>query len=167
MVDWTPTIQHCAPQVAVSTMKAVIRTESGFNPLALNINGGVKLARKPRSYNEAASWATWLINRGYSVDMGLMQINSVNLQRLGLNAYSVFDPCKNLQAGAKILTENYLRALKDTPNKQTALLKAISAYNTGNFRNGFRNGYVAKVVRAPTLIAREKERAPPILVPKS
>src|SRR6266446_8380479 len=99
MVDWTPMIQQCAPEVHVSTMQAIIRTESGFNPLAININGATRLPRQPKSKTEAIGWARWLITRGYSVDLGLMQINSANLPRLGLNAETVFDPCRNLQAG--------------------------------------------------------------------
>jgi len=160
-------IRECAPQVAPSTMQAIIRTESGFNPLAININGGAKLARKPRTLHEAAAWSHWLISRGYSVDMGLMQINSNNLRRLGLNAASVFDPCRNLAAGARILTESYRRALREGGTPQSALLKALSAYNTGNFERGFRNGYVAKVVkhRQPVPLNRiEESDAPPLIL---
>src|SRR5712664_1166871 len=120
MIDWTPMIQQCAPQVAVSTMQAVIRTESGFNPLAININGRARLARQPKTKREAMGWARWLISRGYSVDMGLMQINSANLPRLGLNEATVFEPCRNLQAGASILVSNYSRAKQHTNNQQAA-----------------------------------------------
>lgn len=165
-MDWNPLIQECAPQVALSTMQAVIRTESGFNPNALNINGGARLARQPSSRREAAAWAQWLISRGYSVDLGLMQINSANLPRLGLTASTVFDPCRNLQAGASILVDNYNRALRESKNSRTALLKAISAYNTGNFHGGFRNGYVARVVRAPAVSPQIVEQdVPPLLLP--
>jgi len=167
MIDWTPTIQQCAPQVALSTMQAVIRTESGFKPNALNVNGKARLARQPRSRSEAASWAQWLIARGYSVDMGLMQINSANLARLGLNANTVFDPCRNLQAGASILVDNYKRAKLKTDNSHAALLKAISAYNTGNFHGGFRNGYVARVTQVPTISPENNESAPPLIVAKA
>jgi len=165
-MDWSALIQECAPQVALSTMQAVIRTESGFNPNALNINGGGRLARQPSSRREATAWAHWLITRGYSVDLGLMQINSANLPRLGLTASTVFDPCRNLQAGASILVDNYNRALRESKNSRTALLKAISAYNTGNFHGGFRNGYVARVVRAPAVAPQIAEQdVPPLLLP--
>ncbi len=164
MTDWTPMIQQCAPEVALSTMQAVIRTESGFNPNALNVNGKARLARQPRSRTEAASWAQWLIARGYSVDMGLMQINSANLARLGLNANTIFEPCRNLQAGASILVNNYKRARLKTDNSHAALLKAISAYNTGNFHGGFRNGYVARVTQAPVVSPNADSSAPPLIM---
>ena len=69
-------LHQCAPHVSPGTMLAIIRTESGFNPLALHVNGDFRLTAAPRSATEAAAWANWLIARGYSVDLGLMQINT-------------------------------------------------------------------------------------------
>ncbi|WP_137935832.1 lytic transglycosylase domain-containing protein [Chitinivorax sp. B] len=148
MIDLPTLLHQCAPNVAPSTMQAIIRTESGFNPLAMNVNGGVRLQRKPKNMTEAAAWASWLIKQGYSVDMGLMQINSRNLARLNLTPAEVFEPCRNLRAGAAILTAQYGKASQTHGTGTKALLQAISAYNTGNFQGGFSNGYVAKVVRA-------------------
>jgi hypothetical protein len=78
--------------------------------------------------------------------MGLMQINSRNLGALNITVADAFDPCRNLWAGARILTSNYLQAAKTEGLGGKALLEAISAYNTGNFRAGFSNGYVRRVV---------------------
>jgi type IV secretion system protein VirB1 len=168
MVDWTPIIEECAPQVAPpSTIHALIRTESGFNPFAININGGKRLARQPTSRGEAAGWVRWLITRGYSVDLGLMQINSVHLRRFGLDAMTAFDSCLNLQAGARILSENYSRALKETDDSRAALLKALSAYNTGDFQRGFRNGYVERVIKASVEVFSIKDRTPQLVVRKA
>ena len=141
-------IVACAPQVAPSTMAAIVRVESGGKPYAINVNGDRKLTRQPRSAEEATAWADWLVARGYSVDMGLAQINSGNLNRLGLTPQQLFDPCTNLRAGAKILTENYLGATRQYGGGQDALRAALSAYNTGNYRAGLANGYVAKVTAA-------------------
>jgi type IV secretion system protein VirB1 len=134
-------------------MAALVKVESGGNPYALNINGGEKLLRQPRSAAEARAWANWLVSRGYSVDMGLAQINSGNLNKLGVSPAQLFDPCTNLGAGAKILTANYIGAANRYGNGQTALRAALSAYNTGNHRSGIANGYVAKVTAAaePTI----------------
>ena len=146
MIELVVLIERCAPQVAPSTIQAIIRTESNFNPLALNVNGA-RLASQPRSVTEAVSWSRWLIDNNYSIDMGLMQINSRNLQRLGLTAEEVFDPCRNIQAGARILQSDYERAAKIHGPGNKALMLAISSYNTGSFERGFRNGYVEKVVK--------------------
>jgi type IV secretion system protein VirB1 len=139
-------LHQCAPHVSPQTMEAIIRTESGFNPLALHVNGSLRLSSAPHTAAEAAAWAKWLIGQGYSVDLGLMQVNSNNLGRLGMTEADAFDPCQNIQAGARILTENYAKAAQTGGLGTNALLQAISAYNTGNFRDGFRNGYVARVV---------------------
>ncbi|QDQ27575.1 lytic transglycosylase domain-containing protein [Chitinimonas arctica] len=168
MIDFTPLIQQCAPQVALATMQAVIRTESGFNPLAINVNGGNRLARQPNSPAEAISWAQWLIERGYSVDVGLMQINSANLRRLGLNAADAFEPCNNLKLGAAILTDNYRRTVKQGSRGDMALLRALSAYNTGDFERGMRNGYVHAVMRASRQTTSPANAiAPPLLGKRS
>ena len=138
-------IEQCAPNVAPTTMAAIVKTESGGNPLAININGDRKLVRPARSRAEATGWATWLVAHGYSVDLGLTQVNARHLPRLHANVGQMFDPCDNLKAGARILSENYAGASQRYGSGQQALRAAISAYNTGNYRAGFDNGYVAKV----------------------
>jgi len=109
-------------------MVAIIRTESGFNPLALHVNGDFRLPAAPRTVAAATGWAEWLIQRGYSVDMGLMQINSRNLGMLHMTVAEAFDPCRNLSAGARILTANYLQAAKAAgPGSQAATSGRASA----------------------------------------
>jgi type IV secretion system protein VirB1 len=156
-MDLPTLIQECAPNVAMNTVTAIMRPESSFQPHAINVNGQKRLARQPRSREEAVAWSKWLINQGYSVDMGLMQINSKNIQRLGIPVEHIFEPCTNINTGAKILTENYGRAVSRYGQGKTALLSAVSAYNTGNFRDGFSNGYVQKVVKAANL------KVPPLI----
>lgn len=141
-------VVDCAPQVAPTTMAAIVKVESAGNPYAININGASRLARQPRSREEATSWAQWLIKRGYSVDMGLAQVNSASMVRLGASVTDMFDPCANIAAGANILVANYASAAQRYGSGQGALRAALSAYNTGNHRSGFANGYVAKVVAA-------------------
>jgi type IV secretion system protein VirB1 len=132
--------------VAPVVLQAIIRTESGYDPLALHLNGNVRLRSPPKTAAQAAIWSDWLIRQGYSVDMGLMQINSRNLTTLNLTTADAFDPCRNIRAGAAILTAQYGRAADVSGEGTKALLQAISAYNTGTFHRGFKNGYVAKIV---------------------
>jgi type IV secretion system protein VirB1 len=146
MMDIAALIHQCAPAVAPTVVEAIMRTESGFDPLALHINGGVRLRSPPQTAAQAAVWSQWLIDHGYSVDMGLMQINSRNLASLQLTAADVFEPCQNIKAGAAILTAEYGKSVQASGAGSRALLQAISAYNTGTFTGGFRNGYVSKVV---------------------
>ena len=93
---------------------------------------------------EAARTAESYILRGYSVDIGLMQVNSRNLVALGMTVERVLDPCTNIRSGAAILAADYAEAARRYGEGQGALQAALSAYNTGDFSRGFGNGYVAR-----------------------
>lgn len=135
---------QCAPSVAPQTVAAIVQTESRGNPFALNVNGARQPARQLNAADAAAT-ARRYVAAGYSVDLGLGQINSRNMRRLGLTWETVFDPCTNIAALGQVLSENY-RAVASGRHPQTALRLALSMYNTGSQSRGFRNGYVAKVV---------------------
>ena len=135
---------QCAPTVAPETVLAIIHTESRGYTFALNVNGGRQPARQTTAVNAAAT-ARRFVAAGYSVDLGLGQINSRNMRWLGLTWETVFDPCTNVAALGKVMTSNYNTA-KAGRDPQTALRVALSMYNTGSQSRGFRNGYVAKVV---------------------
>ena len=136
---------QCAPSVAPETLLSVVQVESRFNPLAIGVNGATRIVVSATSRADAAAKATALIAAGRSVDLGLAQINSKNLGWLGLTVEAAFDPCRNLAAAARVLQAGYDGGAADG---QPALHRALSRYNTGDAERGFRNGYVAKVVRA-------------------
>ena len=135
---------QCAPSVAPETVLAIIQTESSGEPFALNVNGGRQPAPQSTAADAAAT-AQRYVAAGYSVDLGLGQINSRNMRWLGLTWENVFDPCTNVAALARVLTSNY-NAVKAGRDPQAALRVALSMYNTGSQTRGFRNGYVAKVI---------------------
>ncbi len=144
-------IVMCAPDVAPETMMQIIQTESGGNPYAVNVNKLQGKQPKPRTEKEAAEAIHYYLSKGYSVDIGYAQINSDNLHLFGLTkdeAHKMLNPCLNISASNHILLSDYKRALKVSPDPQTALKKALSAYNTGNFQYGFKNGYVAKYYKS-------------------
>lgn len=151
-------------------MAAIVKTESGFKPFSIGVNKSeVKLIRQPANKQEAVTTAKWLISNGYNIDMGMAQINSANMKWLGVSIDDLFDPCKNVAAGAKILLNNYIDAFKRIGEPQDALRAALSSYNTGNATAGIKNGYVAKVTAAsvtvPALLSlapKAPEQGPPI-----
>jgi type IV secretion system protein VirB1 len=153
-------IHQCAPNVAPETVQAIIRVESGGNPYAIGVNGPIHQKPHPKNAQEAIYWAKYYMNLGYSVDLGLMQINSGNLKGLGLTLSQVFDPCINLKAGSRILSRGYAGAAKRYGPGQTALKAALSAYNTGNYERGFHNGYVAKYFPGNGVALSVKVKAP-------
>ena len=142
----------CAPAVAPETLVPVVRVESGFDPLAIGVNGAHRRVYHPRSTAEAVAVAGALLRRDENLDLGLGQINSRNLARLGLGLADAFDPCRNLAAGAQVLQEGYRRADPSPGEEQLGLRVALSFYNTGHPRRGFANGYVARVTRAAAQI---------------
>lgn len=152
-------LSKCAPNVHPVTMGALVRHESGGNPYAILDNGDWSLPRservlrsfRPQSLAEAVTVAKELIAAGHVIDMGLGQVNNRNLKRLGLTVEQIFDPCTNLQASQTILSNNYSTAVKRYGPGDQALYAALSAYNTGNFTDGFANGYVRKVLQASSL----------------
>lgn len=156
---------ECAPWVAPQTMAAIVKTESQFNPLAININGGAKLERQPVNKDEAVVTAKWLIANRYNIDMGLGQVNSANLAKTNLSVEDAFDACKNLAAAATILQWNYESASKKVTGEQAALQAAISAYNTGSFTKGFGNGYVQKVLNNAAVNVSRTEAGRSTVVP--
>ncbi len=125
----------CAPGDSVATLASVARTESGFDTLAIHDNtAGVTF--QPTNDDQARALAhSLIVGRRHSVDLGLMQINSANFQRIGLSIDDAFDACRSLSAGARILKDGY----------QQALRVAFSRYNTGDAKRGFVNGYVRRV----------------------
>jgi type IV secretion system protein VirB1 len=138
-------VMACAPNVHPDTAMRIIHHESGSNPYAIGINGPWKLSRQPSNKEQAIATAQMLINAGVSIDMGYSGINSKNLQRFGLTTETVFDPCQNVRAMEKHLSDSYARAVKRHGPGQMALRETLSEYNTGNPINGQRNGYVDKV----------------------
>lgn len=139
-------LQACAPNVAPETMAAVIRIESEGEPFRIGVNSGGALRRQPDNAADAIATARGLLRRGANFDAGLMQINSANFARLGLTPETVFDPCVNLRAGARVLADNYSRArATGHPNPLQA---AISEYNTGSRSRGVSNGYVGRIYAA-------------------
>lgn len=151
---------QCAPAVAPETLLSVVQVESGFNPLAIGVNGKPRITVTATTRAEAAAKASALIAAGRSVDLGLAQINSRNLSWLGLSVEAAFDPCQNLAAAARVLQGGYDVGDAAILGEQPALRTALSRYNTGHPVRGFDNGYVAKVTAAATRIVPAIQTGP-------
>ena len=152
-------IQFCAPHVAVETIQRIVQVESAGDIYAVNVNGYGRV--HTRALQEAVSAAERLIEQGYSVDLGLMQINSRHLAQLNLTVRQAFEPCSNLKAGAKILEEAYREAAGLLGPGQQALQAALSTYNTGDPARGLANGYVAQVYAVRLTAPAPVSPAPP------
>ncbi|MCG5076323.1 lytic transglycosylase domain-containing protein [Paraburkholderia tagetis] len=167
-VDFGMLAQRCAPAVYPTTLQALVKTESGFNPFAIGVVGG-RLVRQPRTRDEAIATARALEAAGWNYSMGLAQVNRANLRVYGLTSETVFDPCANLRAGGAILSGCYTRAAAGGRAPQDAVRAALSCYYSGNFTRGFRadeggTSYVQRVAANAVDIGASATVVPPIAV---
>ena len=145
MID-TLFIKQCKnPTVPTSIVRMIVQEESSKNPYAVNVNKDGKsfISFIPKTKNEAITIAQIYINAGFSVDVGYMQLNSDNFKQLNTTLENALEPCKNIYLSSTIFYNFY----KDTSKKDnsiTRVQKSLSAYNTGSYELGFKNGYVAK-----------------------
>ncbi|MFX1689747.1 lytic transglycosylase domain-containing protein [Paraburkholderia sp. A2RI-6] len=136
-VDFAMLAQQCAPAVHPTTLQALVKAESGFNPYAIGVVGG-HLVRQPRNRDEAVATVRALEAAGWNYSMGLAQVNRANLRVYGLTPETAFDPCANLRAGGAILADCYTRAAAGGRVPQDAVRAALSCYYSGNFTRGFK-----------------------------
>ena len=151
--------EQCAPGVAAETLAAIAVTETALDRLAIHDNtAGTSLTAATKA--EAIAAASRLLDAGHSLDLGLMQINSSNLERLGLTTETAFDACRSIAAGAEVLRAGYEGGTTHAA-EQAALRVAISRYNTGDAERGFANGYVARVEQSARTIVPALDPATP------
>jgi type IV secretion system protein VirB1 len=138
-------VAHCAPTVAPSTMMAIIQVESSANALAIGDNTAGR-SYYPRDRAAAETLARGLLAAGHSLDLGIAQVDSMNLAGFGVNVHTIFDPCTNLNVGSRILAGDYAFARRRYGRGQVALRHAIGMYNTGRLDAG--TSYVRRVLAA-------------------
>ena len=122
-------IRQCASSSDPSVLRSVAHVESHFDPLALH-NDTKHISVAASSLAASAEQAKQWISQGYSVDIGLMQINSGNLSALGMTVEDALDPCRSLAAGGRILLSAFAVGSSES-ERQAAILISLSRYNTG------------------------------------
>jgi type IV secretion system protein VirB1 len=141
-----------APSVAPETLAPFAQYESHLEPNALHDNTTGETFM-PSTQAAAVQLASVLLAQGHSLDLGIMQVNSANLPRVGLTVATAFDAGQSIRAGAAILAEAYQRCRRGGAiAEQPALRCAASIYNTGREQAGIVNGYQAKVWRVAAQI---------------
>lgn len=128
-------LSQCAPNVSPVTAMAVIQTESGGNPYVVaNVSDGVSKAFEDEK--SAIAYVNDLSRHGKTYSAGLMQVYSKNFSAYQVDNSTIFNPCTNIKAGAKILTENY--ESQKGGDVQKNLRKSLSMYYSGNETRGFK-----------------------------
>jgi type IV secretion system protein VirB1 len=141
--------QKCAPEVSAEAIVPLVMTESGGNSLAINVDRGPRV--RAVSVIDGAALARRYIAAGYTVDVGLAQINSDNFDRLGVTPEQAFDACRNLSLASTLLQEGYGSARRHFSGLD-AISATYSLYNTGTLKRGFLNGYVGRIWRVASAL---------------
>jgi hypothetical protein len=102
--DYLASTEAANPWMPKGLLSGIAEQESSWNPQAVGTNKATK-------------------TRKASEDVGLMQINSNNFERLGVTRADMLDPIKNINSAVQILNEEFSR-FKSVP-------LAVAAYNTG------------------------------------
>jgi len=149
--------QTCAPNVAPDTIEAIATAESALHPYALSINhpahsaravgykeSNLLLAQQPKTREEAVKWMRWLLKHGYTVSIGLMQVNIEVDPALHIQPTTLFEPCANIAAAARILAVDYATQRHDLDG----LIRSLSLYNSGSTSTGILNGYTNSVIQS-------------------
>lgn len=160
--DFNSLAQRCAPSIAPDTLKAIVETESHFNPYAIGVVGSH--VKQPKSFSEAMATIAQLETDGKNYSVGMAQINQSNFKKYGINAEKALDACTNLNVAAQILNECFKRAKHGEKTEKEALKDALSCYYSGNFKTGYEHGYVSKVeqhalsaVTVPSIVSAKEE----------
>jgi len=140
--DFASLAKRCAPDIHPATLAALVRIESGFEPLLVGVNGNPHRQFRPQSVQEGVAQAQTLLKQGASIDVGIGQINSKNFKRLGLSVEDAFDACRNLAASSRLLSAAYQQFRAAGLDEASALDASLSTYNTGDGGVGITNGYV-------------------------
>lgn len=167
-ISFATLFERCAPDVSPVTLDAVVQTESGGNPnVVANVTDGT--SHYFDSADAAIRFVNGLSRDGKKFSAGLMQIYSGNFSKVGVDNNTVFDPCENIKAGAKILTENF-DGIKEESDEQIRLQKALSKYYSGNESRGFKKepeygntSYIERVkgkaYKVPAILTEKKNQS--------
>jgi type IV secretion system protein VirB1 len=134
MIPVTQLAQQCAPFVAPSTMAAIVRVESGGNPLVI-LDNATGRDYYPSSVPQGVAIIDRLLAMGHrQLDVGIAQVDTENFAAYGLTPATALNACTNIRVGARILQAAYKQAVSVYGPGQVALYHAFEVYNSGRLR---------------------------------
>ena len=118
-----------APSVT-AVLDAIRRVESNGHAYAIRDNSSHR-AYFPETLTDAIGQAKELLLLQHYIDLGPYQINSIHLNRPGVSIDNIFDPAIQTSLASQILNEFYTQSKAVNGDTDTALWRAVGAYNMG------------------------------------
>lgn len=120
-----------------ATTNAMIMLGSDNNPLAVTVvaaDGTRQTRTNFKKPKDAAAYAEQQIQQGANVELGLMQIPSSWLSKMGerVAVEDLFRSCKNVLIGSEILNRALEHCAHDSTDKNNLRVCALSIYKAGN-----------------------------------
>lgn len=141
-MDFLALAVQCGPNVHPLTTQAIVRVESGFQPLVIR-NNTLRKTYAPTDMVEAVTLVKRFHASGHQMAIGLMQVTTPWLVRYKIGPADLLDSCTNIRVGTAILADNYRRFITTSAGPDEALAKALSGYWSGSGHNG--GAYVNQV----------------------
>lgn len=123
-------VRYCAPAVAPQTALAIIKIESDGRPFAIDDDTAHR-SYFPQDRQAAVRMASRLLAQGHTLDVGLMQVDSIYFRSDAASLERIFDPCVNVSTGSSILVRAYRWSAQVYGPGKVALYHAFEAYNSG------------------------------------
>jgi hypothetical protein len=118
--------ERCAPGVQINELTAIVRQASGFQPFVLStVEGRKAIAVQATSKAEAIGLATEMTMAGQRVRIGLAGVDSRDLDRLKVSLADAFEPCPNIKAAARLMSEDPRRLDPISTKPQRELRPAV------------------------------------------
>lgn len=152
----TEILLACASIVDPSTMNALVKTESAYNPYAIAVVDGSPLVKQPKTKEEAEIIIDELEAKGLNYSVGLGQVNKSNFKAYGKDGKKLLNACENLKVSADILSQCY----KNSPTGSVA--EALSCYYAGNYSYGFVQERIGKTGNYSAYVERVINNFDPI-----
>ncbi|HEV2603754.1 MAG TPA: type IV secretion protein [Microvirga sp.] len=127
-------VERCAPGgVPREPLVAIVREASGGEPFLISFGGErrgpVKVLASSRE--EAVELTTEAIVAGEPrVAIGLAQLDTSQLQRMGLSVTQAFEPCRHVKATGQLFNERFEAALRHGRDRNVALAGVTASFRT-------------------------------------
>ncbi|HAU68364.1 MAG TPA: hypothetical protein DCW52_08200 [Gammaproteobacteria bacterium] len=131
----TQLVMACAvPNIPAPIIEAIVLTESSGYVYALSgsydYSGYYLLPKNIEEIEYAIAVGTASLEHSVNISVGLMQVNSWHIERMGASTVTTIDPCNNVMIGSAIFKEIVDRVCGEEIDDD-CLDQSLRQYNTG------------------------------------